>query len=157
VSIYRWIKLEGDNVLFLPPSIDRSQCARAPSVREVHVAIVDDDEALCRSLVDLMRSVGHRAKPFATAEALLMSSELLLFGCIVADVHMPGMGGLNLVRKLREQGVMTPVIIITALPDRHLDDEAISVGAQCLLRKPFEAATLINHVERSLSDERHPG
>jgi FixJ family two-component response regulator len=125
-------------------------------VREVRVAIVDDDEALCCSLVDLIRSVGYRAEPFASAEALLVSSELFLFSCVVADVHMPGMGGLNLARKLQEQGAMTPVILITALPDRHLDDEAVSVGAQCLLRKPFEATTLINHVERSLSDERHP-
>jgi FixJ family two-component response regulator len=157
MSIYRWLKFEGENLLFPPPSNDRSLCSRPPSVREAHVAIVDDDEALCRSLVDLMHSVGYHAEPFASAEALLMSSELPLFGCVIADVHMPGMSGLNLVRKLQEQGVVTPVILITALPDKHLDDEAVSVGARCLLRKPFEATTLINHVDRSLSDDRHPG
>jgi FixJ family two-component response regulator len=151
MSIYRWLKFEGDNVLFPSPSNDWSLCSRPPSVRAAHVAIVDDDEALCRSLVDLMHSVGYHAEPFASAEALLMSSELPLFSCVIADVHMPGMGGLNLVRKLQEQGVTTPVILTTAFPDRHLDDEAVMVGAQCLLRKPFEAAILIIYVARSFS------
>jgi FixJ family two-component response regulator len=118
------------------------------------VAIIDDDEALCSSLVDLMRSVGYRAVPFASAETFLTSSTLIGLDCVIADVHMPGMGGLNLVRKLHEQGVVTPVILITALPDKHLDDEAISLGAQCLLRKPFETNTLLDCVERSLSNER---
>jgi FixJ family two-component response regulator len=120
------------------------------------VAIVDDDEALCSSLVDLMRSIGYRAEPFASAETLLTSSSLLLFDCVIADVHMPGMGGLDLVRDLRERGAMTPVILITALPDRHLDDEAISAGAQRLLRKPFETNALLDCIERSLSNECPP-
>ena len=120
------------------------------------LAIIDDDEALCSSLVDLMRSVGYRAQPFALAETLLTSSDLSVFDCVIADVHMPGTGGLELVRKLREQGIVTPAILITALPDRHLDDEAASVGAQCLLRKPLETEALLDCVARSLSDERRP-
>jgi FixJ family two-component response regulator len=59
----------------------------------------------------------------------------------------------NLARKLQEQDIRTPVILITALPDRHLDDEAISVGAEGLLRKPFET-NAFDCVERSLSNER---
>jgi FixJ family two-component response regulator len=101
-----------------------------------------------------MRSVGYRAEPYTSAETFLTSSNLFNLDCILADVHMPGMGGLNLVRKLHEQDIMTPVILITALPDKHLDDEAISLGAQCLLRKPFETNTLLDCVERSLSNER---
>ena len=118
------------------------------------VAVVDDDEALCLSLVDLMRSIGCRAEPYISAEAFLTSSNLFSFDCVIADVHMPGMGGLNVVRKLHEQGIATPVILITALPDKHLDDEAIAVGAQCLLRKPFETNCLLDWVERSLSNDR---
>ena len=120
------------------------------------VAIVDDDEALRSSLVDLMRSIGYRADPFASAEALLMSSNLRFFDCVIADVHMPGMSGLNLVRKLQGQRCMTPVILITALSDRQLDDEAISVGARCLLRKPFETEVLFDCVERCLGNECPP-
>jgi FixJ family two-component response regulator len=120
------------------------------------IAIIDDDEALCFSLVDLMRSIGHRAEPFASAETFLASPNLLLFDCVIADIHMPGMSGLELARRLHEQDDTTPVILITALPDRRLDDEARSVGAQYLLRKPFEAATLLDCIEKSLSDERPP-
>ena len=114
------------------------------------IAIIDDDEVLCSSLVDLMRSFGYRAEPFASAETLLASPHLPLFDCFIIDVHMPGMSGLDLVRRLREQGNTTPVILITALPDKHLGDGATSVGAKYLLRKPFEAPTLFNCVEKSL-------
>jgi FixJ family two-component response regulator len=118
------------------------------------VAIIDDDNALCSSLVDLLRSIGYRAEPHYSAETFLTSANLLNSHCIVADVHMPGMSGFDLVRKLHEQGITTPVILITALPGKHLDDEAISVGAFCLLRKPFETDSLLDCVERSLPDER---
>jgi FixJ family two-component response regulator len=133
---------------------DCALLARLHSVTSPLVAVVDDDEALCSSLVDLMRSIGCRAEPHISAEAFLTSSALLSFDCVIADVHMPGMGGLDLVRKLHEQGIMTPVILITALPDKRLDDEAIAAGAQCLLRKPFETASLLDWVERSLSNDR---
>jgi FixJ family two-component response regulator len=115
------------------------------------VAIIDDDEALCSSLVDLLRSIGYRAEPFTSAELFLASPILFSLNCIVADVHMPGMGGLDLAREVRERGIMTPVILITALPDKHLDNEASSVGAEALLRKPFETNVLLDCVERSLS------
>ena len=118
------------------------------------IAIIDDDEELCSSLVDLVQSVGYRAEPFASAETFLSSPNLPIFDCALADVHMPGMSGFDLVRRLREEDRGTPVILITALPYNHLEDEALSVGATCLIRKPFEAVTLLESVERSLSDER---
>lgn len=121
------------------------------------VAIIDDDDALCSSLVDLMRSVGYRAEPYTSAETFLTSSNLYSLDCVLADVQMPGMSGLDLLRKLHEQGIMTPVILITARPDNHLDDQAVSLGAQCLLRKPFESNSLLDCVERSLSNERATG
>ena len=123
-------------------------------MRSPYVAIIDDDEALCSSLADLMRSKGYRTESFASADALLTSPNLALFDVMIADVHMPGMSGLDLIRKLRELNVTTPVILITALPDRQLDNEAISVGAQTLLRKPFETKTLLDCVDSSLSNER---
>ena len=119
-------------------------------------AIIDDDEALRSSLADLMRSMGYRTESFASAEVLLTSHNLTLFDGMIADVHMPGMSGLDLVRKLREVNIMTPVMLITALTDRQLDNEAISVGAQSLLRKPFETKALLDCVARSLSNERPP-
>jgi len=127
--------------------------ARLYPVTSPLVAIIDDDEALCSSLVDLMRSIGYRAEPHYSAETFLTSANLFNSNCIVADVLMPGMSGVDLVRKLHEQGIVTPVILITALAGKPLDDEAISVGAFCLLRKPFETNSLLDCVERSLPDE----
>ena len=114
------------------------------------VSVIDDDESLCSSLADLLRSVGYRVEQYGSAEAFLTSSNLPTLDCILADIHMPGMSGLDLLRELRDQGVTTPVILITALSDKHLDAEAISLGAQCLLRKPFETNSLLECVERSL-------
>jgi FixJ family two-component response regulator len=121
-----------------------------PSVTVPLVGVVDDDGALCLSLVDLMRSIGYRAEPFASAEELLMSADRFGLDCIIADVHMPGVGGLNLLRKLRQQGFVAPVILITALPDENLDEDAASMGAMCLLRKPFKTSALLDWVERAL-------
>jgi CheY-like chemotaxis protein len=114
------------------------------------VTIIDDDEALCSSLVDLMRSVGYQAESFLSVEAFLVS-KASSFDCIISDIHMPGMGGFDLIRKLREKGTMTPVIFITALRDKHFVEEADSLGALCLLRKPFKPGALLDAVERSLS------
>jgi FixJ family two-component response regulator len=120
-------------------------------VSRFFIAIIDDDEELCSSLVDFMRSVGHRAEPFASAEKFLSSPNLPIFDCIVTDVHMPGMSGFDLVRRLRKEERAAPVILITALPYNHLDAEALSAGALSLMRKPFEAEALLEFVERSLS------
>lgn len=120
------------------------------------IAIIDDDETLCSSLVDLLRSIGYRAESFASAETFLALSDLVPSACVVADVHLSGMSGFELARKLRERGSMAPVILITGLSDKRLDDEAMSVGARCLLRKPFETKALLDCVERSLCDDRPP-
>ena len=114
------------------------------------VAVIDDDMALCSSLLDLLRSVGYRAESFASAETFLTSGSGMDADCIVADVHMPGMGGLDLLLELRKRDIMTPVILITALPGRRLDEEATSRGALCLLRKPLETSSLFSFIERSL-------
>lgn len=114
------------------------------------IAIIDDNEALCASLVDLMWSVGYIAWSFNSAEAFLESEHVLNVGCIIADVHMPGMGGLNLLRELNGQGITAPVILITAVPDERLDEESLTLGARCLLRKPFETHVLLERVRECL-------
>src|ERR1700742_2106806 len=85
--------------VYSPSGLDNSP--RVGPVPIAFIGVVEDDDALCSSLVDLMHSIGYRAQPFASAEALLGSGDLSSFDCIIADVHMPGMGGLNLVREFR--------------------------------------------------------
>ena len=133
---------------------DLARLARYHPVTSPLIAIIDDDDALCSSLVDLMRSIGYRAEPYHSAEMFLTSAGLFNSQCIVVDVSMPGIGGLDLVRKLRQQGIMTPVILITALAGKHLGDEAISVGAYSLLRKPFKTNALLDLIERSLPGDQ---
>lgn len=119
-------------------------------MKKAFVGVVDDDAALCSSLVDLMRATGYGAESFISVETLLRFDNLRGFDCIIADVQMPGMGGLDLIRELHERGIRIPVILITALPDRHLDEEAVSRSALCLLRKPIETSSLLYWIERSL-------
>ena len=135
------------------------ECQRLVRVSQVTIpliGVVDDDEALCSSLADLLRSAGYRSEAFTSSEALLGHDDLSSFDCVVADVHMPGIGGLGLVGELRQRGVATPVILITALSHVHLDEQAKSVGAFCLLRKPFKTSVLLASVERSVLNDMPP-
>jgi len=103
-----------------------------------------------------MQSEGYRAECFTSAESFLASQNLPIADCVVTDVRMPGMSGLELIRTLRRRRNMIPAILITAMTDRHLDDEARSVGARFFLKKPFEAEALLDCIARSLSDGRYP-
>jgi FixJ family two-component response regulator len=151
-SASHWRGALSGNVAFVPqPSGSATYLARRQKVNSPFIAIVDDDEMLCASLADLMRAVDYRAEAFTSAEAILASPSLPHFQCVIADVHMPSMSGIQLLQKLRGQGTTTPVILTTALPDERLDDEAASAGAICLLRKPFKTETLLEHIEECLS------
>jgi FixJ family two-component response regulator len=118
-------------------------------MEQISVAVIDDDEALGSSLADLMRAIGYDAECFGSAETFLASPKLLFFDCIIADVYMPKKGGLRLVEELHEQGIMTPVILITGQPSKRLDAEAVSMGAHYLLKKPFQVRSLLDCVEKT--------
>ena len=115
------------------------------------ISIVDDDEAICRALQALMQSLGYRAGIYTSADAFLASKVASFSRCIITDVQMPGLGGFDLKRRLNEEGCETPVIMITARMEAHLDAEARKIGAICLLQKPFEANALISCLERALA------
>lgn len=119
-------------------------------IQDLLIAVIDDDDALCSSLVDLLRSAGYLAEPFASAEMFLASRHSFNLGCIIADVHMPGMGGLDLLRRLRDQNIAIPVVLVTALADEQLDDAAIAAGAFFFLRKPFRGSSMLDCVGWSL-------
>jgi FixJ family two-component response regulator len=114
------------------------------------VCIVDDDGALRDSVADLMRSSGFRTAQFPTAIAFLTSEEKLSCQCVLADLQMPGMSGLELKRAMIAEGITTPVIVITALTGDHWRECAAESGAE-FLRKPFDADALFGLVNQSIA------
>jgi len=114
------------------------------------ISIVDDDDSMRDALVGLFRSLGYDARGFASAEEFLACSDLERFSCTITDIQMPGMNGFELKRQLDQRLGKLPVIMITARTEVGLEEKAISIGAACFLRKPFETETLVNCLERVL-------
>ncbi len=107
------------------------------------VAVVDDDKAMRGALERLFRTQGLASKAFANPEELLSSLPSLTLDCIVLDLRMPELNGLELQRKLREQGVMTPIIFLTGHADVPSSVKAMKNGALDFLAKPFQEDDLL--------------
>jgi FixJ family two-component response regulator len=114
------------------------------------ISVIDDDDSLRSALVGLVRSLGYNARGFGSAEEFLQADEMRTFSCIITDIQMPGMSGLELKRHLTAEHVRAPVIMITARPEADLEAKAMASGAICFLRKPFDANALIDCVEKAL-------
>ena len=114
------------------------------------ISIVDDDSSMREALVGLVRSLGHDARGFASAEDFLACDDIKQFSCAITDIQMPGMSGFDLKQRLDERHGSLPVIMITARSDPGLREKATSLGAACFLRKPFETEMLIDCLERAL-------
>lgn len=116
------------------------------------ISVIDDDESLRFALVGLLRLHGYKADGYATGEDFLAASPNP--ACIVTDIHMPGLSGIELKEELKRRGDVTPVIMITARSDAGLEGKARSSGAACFLRKPFEEVDLVQCIESALKG--HP-
>jgi len=127
--------------------------ARAPVI-----SIVDDDASVRVATDRLVRSLGYVARSFASAEEFLASSQAHDTSCIITDVQMPGMSGIELQSHLLAQGRRFPIIFITAFPDEDGRRKALNAGAVCFLTKPFNGATLVGHLDAILKRHRdEPG
>jgi FixJ family two-component response regulator len=118
------------------------------------VALVDDDANLCTAFADLLRSAGLAAEMFPSAEEFLQRARREAIRCLVLDLGLPGMGGLELLRLLRASGWSTPIVCITAQPDPdgQLAKQILEAGAQTILYKPFDAEELL-HLLQSNDDQ----
>ena len=114
------------------------------------IAIVDDDRAVRRGTRELLRSLGVSAIDFASAEEFLSSGRAKDISCVITDVRMPGMSGIELQDRLIAAGNKVPVIFITALPDESTRTRAITAGAFGFLTKPFAHETLMDCVNSAL-------
>ncbi|HET9687045.1 MAG TPA: response regulator [Pseudolabrys sp.] len=113
------------------------------------IAVIDDDESFRVALVDSLSSLGYGARGFASAEEFIAGNGTESYDCVITDVHMPGMSGFDLMRRLAHHSSV-PVIMITAHAEPGLEARAAAIGAVCLLRKPFEADALTHCLERAL-------
>src|SRR5436309_15227624 len=120
------------------------------------VSMVDDDEALRRSVRNLLTSVGFRVETFASAEAFLQSAHRGNTGCVVLDVRMPGMSGLDLLIHLAATGSRIPVVMLTAHSDEEARRRAMQAGAVAFLGKPFHSKALVGAVRKALEAGPRP-
>jgi len=117
------------------------------------ISVVDDDESMREAMRGLMKSLGYTAQAFASAEEFLNSREAPGTSCLIADVQMPGMTGLELHYHLLASGKTVPTILITAYPDDNVRERALSDGVVCYLSKPFDEDDLLACIRSSLSSE----
>jgi FixJ family two-component response regulator len=114
------------------------------------VAIVDDDASVRVTTDSLVRSLGYVVDTFASAEEFLRANRPDDFSCVIADVQMPGMSGVELQAHLLAQGYHVPFIFVTAFPDDRVRAQALGAGAICYLTKPFEGDSLVQCLQAAL-------
>jgi FixJ family two-component response regulator len=114
------------------------------------ISIVDDDDSLRKSLDNLIRSVGFRAQGFPSAEALLSSNQLHDTACLILDVRLPGMNGLELQRRIVAANWRIPIIFVTSHADGDAQARALEAGAVDYLYKPFRDEQLLDAIDAAL-------
>ena len=116
------------------------------------VAIVDDDAAVRVALEGLLRSAGLSARAFDSAETFIESGQQFQTGCLIADIRMPGMSGLELQAKLNAERCRIPIVFITAHGDAQMRMQALRAGAVEFLAKPFNDEVLLETVRAALEN-----
>ena len=114
------------------------------------IAIVDDDESMRETMKDLLDSAGFSAVTFTSAESFLKSKRARTVPCLITDMRMPGMTGLELHQRLVAAGRSIPTILITAYPDDVVRAQAAKAGILCYLPKPFASEVLLECVDSAL-------
>jgi len=117
------------------------------------ISIVDDDESVRAATNRLVRSLGFVALTFARADDFLRSAHLNHTSCVIADVQMPGMSGIEMQNALIASGKNIPIIFITAFPDERTRTRAMEAGAVGFLSKPFKGSTLIEYIDNALKSQ----
>ena len=116
------------------------------------ISVVDDDQSVRESLHGLLRSVGFSVQIFASAEEFLSSDDLNKTDCLILDVRMPGITGIELQRRLRAQGCQIPIIFISAHADEETRNQALSGGAVAFLLKPLNEEMVLTALKTALND-----
>ena len=115
-----------------------------------YVVVVDDDDSFARALGRLLRASGYEVQTYPSGEAFLASTALPSPDCLVLDIQLGGMSGLDLLRQLRDLGNLVPIIFVTAHDEAEVKDEAVQAGCVAYLRKPVVSRALLEAVARAL-------
>ncbi|RFU49856.1 response regulator transcription factor [Paraburkholderia sp. DHOC27] len=115
------------------------------------IAIVDDDQAIRVAIAGLVRSMGWQAELFESALAFLQSPNIARTACVVSDVRMPGMSGVEMHDRLLQLGYRLPTIFVTAFPIPELDEKRGVPGVIAILLKPIDPTVMAEHLERALA------
>lgn len=117
------------------------------------LSVVDDDEMLRESLPDLLKEVGFEARAFSSGQEFLSSEYLNETKCLILDVAMPGMSGLDVQKELKRRGQPIPIIFITGQKNDDIRKQALKQGAVKFLYKPFSDSALLDAVNEALSGQ----
>ena len=117
---------------------------------EFTIAVVDDDDSFARAIGRLFRASGFEVQTYPSGEAFLASTALRSPDCLVLDIQLGGMSGLDLLRQLRDLGNLVPIIFVTAHDEAEVRDEAVQAGCVAYLRKPVVSRALLEAVARAL-------
>jgi FixJ family two-component response regulator len=129
----------------------RSANSHREMMKKVLVSVVDDNKFFRDSMCRFMRSLGHKVDVFASAAEFLASPQLAETACLITDIHMPVMTGLELYRRLIDTKRAIPTILVTAFPNDVDRAHALSNGVMCYLRKPLDEEQLTQCVHKALS------
>jgi FixJ family two-component response regulator len=116
------------------------------------IAVVDDDEAIRVALRSLLRSMGYEVRLFADAASFLLEAATRPPDCVLTDIQMPGMNGLDLQRQIRRTMPALPLIVITAFPEEAIRRQAMADGALGFLSKPFETEAILRCLAEALGE-----
>jgi FixJ family two-component response regulator len=124
-----------------------------PTISKIGIiAIVDDDEPLREGLGSVLKAAGYSIDSFASAEDFLASPNRAEIACLVLDIRLPGMSGIELQRRLLESGDPIPIIFVTAHGDASLRDVLMKAGAAGFLNKPVRSETLLKEIQAALKN-----
>jgi FixJ family two-component response regulator len=130
-------------------SVEDQQLQNAPII-----SIIDDDESMRRAVKSLVTSLGLHAYTFASAEDFLRSPRVDDTSCLITDLQMPGLNGVELQKLLVAQGRRMPIIFMTAFPEERIRARALEAGALGFLSKPFESQTLVRLIDEAIEAGR---
>jgi FixJ family two-component response regulator len=125
------------------PSLNKQLCGAV-------ISIVDDDPSVREAMLGLVRSLGFEAVTFPSAEDFLQSEQIDGTTCLITDLQMPGLSGIELQSQLISRGNSVPIIFVTASPERGIEAQVRSAGAVGFLNKPFDDRMLIECLDQAL-------